>query len=63
MTNIKPLLLAALLLVGMTAVAQEQEMLDGASCTSIMVGKKASTDGSVITSHTCDAMYRTWVRM
>ncbi len=63
MTNIKALLLAALLLVGMTAVAQEQEMLDGASCTSIMVGKKASTDGSVITSHTCDAMYRTWVKM
>ena len=24
-------------------------------CTSIMVGKKASTDGSVITSHTCDS--------
>jgi len=31
------------------------------SCTSIMVGKLASTDGSVITSHTCDANYRTWV--
>ena len=31
------------------------------SCTSIMVGKKASTDGSVITSHTCDGNYRTWV--
>lgn len=33
----------------------------GESCTSIMVGKKASTDGSVITSHTCDGRYRTWV--
>src|SRR5574344_2646297 len=31
------------------------------SCTSIMVGKKASTDGSVMTSHTCDANYRTYV--
>ncbi len=31
------------------------------SCTSIMVGKKASTDGSVITSHTCDGNYRTWM--
>ena len=31
------------------------------SCTSIMVGKKASADGSVITSHTCDGMYRTWM--
>lgn len=33
------------------------------SCTSIMVGKKASTDGSVITSHTCDSWYRTWMKM
>jgi len=31
------------------------------SCTSIMVGKRASTDGSVITSHTCDGRYRTWM--
>jgi len=32
-------------------------------CTSIMVGKLASTDGSVITCHTCDGNYRTWVTM
>jgi len=25
------------------------------ACTSIMVGKNASTDGSVMTSHTCDS--------
>ena len=31
------------------------------SCTSIMVGKKASTDGSVMTAHSCDSNYRTWV--
>ena len=31
------------------------------SCTSIMVGKLATIDGSVITSHTCDANYRTWL--
>lgn len=31
------------------------------NCTSIMVGKLASTDGSVMTSHTCDGRYRTWV--
>lgn len=36
---------------------------DGQSCTSIMVGRKASTDGSVITSHTCDGRYRTWAQM
>lgn len=46
--------------------AQEYSELDemlfpGQSCTSIMVGKKASSDGSVITSHTCDGRYRTWV--
>lgn len=33
------------------------------SCTSIVVGKDASTDGSVITSHTCDSWYRTWMQM
>ena len=33
------------------------------SCTSIMVGKSASADGSVITSHTCDSWYRTWMTM
>ena len=36
---------------------------EGQSCTSIMVGKRASTDGSVITSHTCDGRYRTWMYM
>ena len=33
------------------------------SCTSIMVGKLASTDGSVMTAHTCDAYYRTWANI
>ena len=33
------------------------------SCTSIIVARGASDDGSVMTSHTCDANYRTWVRM
>lgn len=36
---------------------------DPESCTSIMVGKQASTDGSVMTAHTCDGKYRTWVEM
>ena len=33
------------------------------ACTSIMVGKQASTDGSVMTSHTCDSWYRTWINI
>ncbi len=33
------------------------------SCTSIMVGKSATVDGSVITSHTCDGNYRTWMEI
>ena len=49
--------------VCLTVAAQQSEIpeptLDPESCTSIMVGKKASTDGSVITSHTCDGGYRT----
>ena len=41
--------------------AQTAEEMAGENCTSIMVGRLASTDGSVITSHTCDGTYRTWV--
>jgi dipeptidase len=41
------IVLGALLLVSATRSTK--------ACTSIMVGKKASTDGSVMTSHTCDS--------
>lgn len=34
----------------------------GDNCTSILVGRNATTDGSVITSHTCDSWYRTWMQ-
>jgi dipeptidase len=34
-----------------------------ASCTSIMVGRLATTDGSVITCHSCDGDYRTWLNI
>jgi len=33
------------------------------SCTSIMAGKLATVDGSVITTHACDGNYRQWVNI
>lgn len=33
------------------------------NCTSIMVGKQATTDGSVITAHSCDGNFRTWLNI
>ena len=54
------LFLLAALAIGFSLSAQE---FDGQSCTSVMVGRKASADGSVITSHTCDGRYRTWAQM
>lgn len=33
------------------------------NCTTIMVGRRASTDGSVMTSHSCDGNYRTWLEI
>src|SRR5512136_2032198 len=41
--------------------AQEFEWPD--SCTSIQVGRLASTDGSIITCHTCDGNYRNWLNI
>lgn len=55
-------LLISLCFIGIEVYGQQEELI-GANCTSIMVGCKASADGSVITSHTCDGKYRTWVRM
>lgn len=61
--NIKPILLIFLFLIStQISFAQEiEEDLYKESCTSIMLGKKATDDGSVITAHTCDAYYRTWL--
>lgn len=50
--------LIVLLCVPAIAVEKEKEH----SCTTITVGKLASTDGSVMTSHTCDSrVTRTWM--
>lgn len=38
-----------------------EEDMYNESCTSIMLGRDATDDGSVITAHTCDAYYRTWL--
>lgn len=40
-------------------VLEEEE----SGCTSIQVGRYATTDGSVITSHSCDGNYRTWLNV
>ena len=47
----------------LTAAMGYADVYDKDACTSIMVGKKASADGSVITSHTCDSWYRTWMNI
>lgn len=54
---------AVLFVMGLSLQAQSPFERDTLSCTSIMVGRKATVDGSVITSHTCDSWYRTWVNM
>jgi len=61
-------LLILLVCLSINLSAQYQEIdTDGPgyaeSCTSIMVGRLASTDGSVMTSHTCDGNYRTWLEI
>ena len=61
--KISKILVMGILFIASGASAQSNYTKDPESCTSIMVGKKATTDGSVITSHTCDSWYRTWVDM
>ena len=64
-TTIKSLITLLIITMTISLSAQyivDESEFDGAYCTSIMVGKKASTDGSVMTSHTCDGGYRTWMR-
>jgi dipeptidase len=44
-----------------SAQVYDPDFSERESCTSIMVGKRASADGSVMTSHTCDGNYRAWM--
>jgi len=49
-----------------TAIAQniQKEKIDVDACTSVMVGRAASTDGSTMTSHSCDSRTdRTWMNI
>lgn len=65
----RALLITLIICFPVLSGAQPVEMIDSdgpgyaESCTSIMVGKSASTDGSVMTAHTCDGNYRTWVEV
>ena len=61
--RISKILLIGAFFMTISANAQSNYEKDPESCTSIMVGKKATIDGAVITSHTCDSWYRTWVDM
>ena len=65
-----PAVVTALLLsFSLAAVAQPEKDIDhdgpgyAENCTTIMVGRLASTDGSVMTSHSCDGRYRTWLEI
>ncbi|MBR6354975.1 MAG: C69 family dipeptidase [Paludibacteraceae bacterium] len=61
-------LILAVMWTGMLSAQQSNETdftsspAFGDNCTSILVGPKATEDGSAITSHTCDSWYRTWMQ-
>jgi dipeptidase len=58
------LLLFVLVCLSVRVIAQSpDDEMYRESCTSIMAGRKATDDGSVITAHTCDAYYRTWLQV
>lgn len=63
------LLIVVLFLLLPFAINAQKEDVDpdgpgyAENCTTIMVGRYASTDGSVMTSHSCDGNYRTWLNI
>jgi len=56
-------LFAAAVLVAAERPAAKPWPAEWDACTSIEVGRLATVDGSVITCHTCDGPYRTWVNI
>ena len=56
----KTILLIISLAVSLGTMAQDEEY-QGLECTSVVAGRLATTDCSVITSHTCDGWSHTWV--
>ncbi|MBW6500858.1 MAG: C69 family dipeptidase [Bacteroidales bacterium] len=69
MNKLYPFLFNVVFLAALSLTASSQfngretaHEYDG-NCTTIMVGRLATTDGSVITSHTCDGNYRTWLEI
>ncbi len=62
--TILSLTIVLLLVPGQQPQQSRQDWEDwDTGCTSIMVGRKATIDGSVITAHSCDGNYRTWVNI
>jgi len=54
---------AAVSLPAAARPASKPRPSDWDGCTSIQVGRLATVDGSVITCHTCDGPYRTWLNI
>ncbi|MFC1562295.1 dipeptidase [candidate division KSB1 bacterium] len=50
-------------LAPLLAQLPQDENIYPESCTSIQVARLASADGSVMTAHSCDGNYRTWLRI
>jgi len=45
------------------SATQEDAATPPCGCTSVLAGRLATTDGSTITSHTCDGGSRTWIEI
>ncbi len=57
------MLLLLVLCMQVFAQNQKKQIETDEGCTSIMVGRLASADGSVMVGHTCDGNYRTWLNV